>query len=217
MLKKPWVWLVGGLAVVAAFIFFAAPLIGQYGANKTFNENLAVLTVKSKALVDKLNEPTGKTLIADAKTRLERFSTLQKEYFSAHPDAAKTGPKLDEIMVVLNDMRAASAGTSEDLKTAVQEFEVAMSVVVYRNPQLFAARQSEVKAVVKDAITLYTPVALSDDVVNQVDVVISFQLRKAGHGTGANMTPDELAAFKKEVVKTLLDRAATRLKSAPQP
>ncbi len=214
-LKKPIVWLLGALALVAVYIYGVAPMIAEHSANQTFETNLTELSVKAKALSDKLKEPAGQTLTADAKDKLTRFLALQKEYLTDFPDTTKTGPKLDEIMAVLTEMRSTIAGQDESLKTKVQDFQTALSVVVMRNPQLFAARQQEVRVVIEEVMNLYVPVANCERLVDNVNVAVNRHLMRTGQGTGANLSADELAAIRKDVVKGLLDRAAAQRK-APQ-
>lgn len=218
MLKKPWVWLLGALAVVAIYVVGVAPYIAQHSANKTFETNLAVLSVKAKELSSKLNEPAVKATIADATAKISRFSDLEKEYVSAYPDETKTGPKLDEIVTALKEMRAlqATLAADEDYVLKLQEYRVALMTVVMRNPQLFAKRRQEVAPVIKEVAELYKPLAMLDRLKSVVDNSVTRYLLSTGKGTGPDLTADERAAVEKLVVKTLLDAAADEAKKAPQ-
>jgi len=214
MFKKPIVWLLASLAVVAAFVFFVAPKIGEYSANKTFETNLTELQVKSQALADKLKEPAGQALSAAAKEKLSSLQTLQREYVAAYPDETKTSVVLDKFLVTLGETRSVLKTQDEDLLAKVQDFNVALSVVVFRNPQLFAARQEEVANVVEKALEAYQPIASAQGVLDTVDGSANSLLMR--EGKGPNPTPEDIAAAQKSVVKIILDRASTARKRAPQ-
>ena len=214
MLKKPIVWLLCALAVVAAYVLVVAPKIGEYSANKTFDTNLTELQVKTKALSDKLKEPAGQALVQASKEKMTDLQTLQREYVAAYPDEAKTAAVLDKVMSLIAASRAVLDAQDEDMRAKAQEFNVAVSVMVMRNPQLFAKRQQEVSKVVDETMKAYLPIASLQRVLDNVDSSANSLLMRSGKGPIP--TPEDLAEARRTVVKTILDRVASARNRAGQ-
>jgi len=214
MFKKPIVWLLASLAVVAAYVLVVAPKIGEYSANQTFETNLTELQVKTKALADKLKEPAGQALAQASKEKVTSFQAQVREYIAASPDETKTAVVLDKVIALVGEMRTVLATQDESMLTTVQEFNVALSVVIMRNPQLFAKRQQEVSDVVEETMTLYTPIANAQRVLDTIDSSVNSLLLRSGKGQ--NPTPEDVAAAQKEVLKNILDRTAAAHRRAGQ-
>lgn len=214
LFKNPIVWLLASLAVVAAYVLVVAPKIGEYSANQTFETNLTELQVKTKALQDKLKEPAGQALAQASKEKVTSFQALVREYIAASPDETKTAEVLDKVIALVADMRTVLATQDESMLATVQEFNVALSVVIMRNPQLFAKRQQDVSNVVEETMKLYSPIANAQRVLDTIDSSVNSSLLRSGKGQ--NPTPEDVAAAQKEVVKTILDRTAAARRRAPQ-
>lgn len=214
MFKKPIVWLLCALAVVAAYVLVVAPKIGEYSANQTFETSLSELSVKTAALSEKLKEPATQTLLSTAKQKITDFQTLQRDYLAAYPDEAKTAVIVDKVIALVADTRSMLALQDADLQAKVQDFNVALSVVVMRNPQLFVKRQEEVANVVEETMKAYMPLASAQRIVDAIDGSTNSLLLRSGKGS--NPTAEELAEAQKTVVKTILDRAAQQRNRAPQ-
>ncbi len=214
LFKNPIVWLLASLAVVAAYVLVVAPKIGEYSANQTFETNLTELQVKTKALQDKLKEPAGQALAQASKEKVTSFQALVREYIAASPDETKTAEVLDKVIALVADMRTVLATQDESMLATVQEFNVALSVVIMRNPQLFAKRQQDVSNVVEETMKLYSPIANAQRVLDTIDSSVNSRLLRSGKGQ--NPTPEDVAAAQKEVVKTILDRTAAARRRAPQ-
>lgn len=214
MFKKPIVWLLGALALVAAYVMFVAPKIAEYSANQTFQTNLTELQTRSKALSDKLAEPAGQALVAASKDKIIEIQALQREYIAAYPDEVKTSTLIDKVMTAIVEARLVLDKQDDDMRTKVQDFNVAMSVMVMRNPQLFAKRQDEVAAVVEGTLKAYLPIANLQRLLDTVDSSANSLLLRSGKG--ANPTPEDLVEARRTVVKTILDRVAVARNRAPQ-
>lgn len=214
MFKKSFLWLIGALALVAAYVLVVAPKIAEYSANQTFQTNLTELSAKSKALSDKLAEPAGQALIAASKDKVTLIQNLQREYVTAYPDETKTAVVLDKLLVALADTRTVLAAQDDDMKTKVQDFNVALQVVVMRNPQLFAVRQDEVANVIEPTMKAYQPVALAQRFLDIIDSATNSMLQRSGKGQ--NPTPEDVATTQRAVMKMLLDRASVARNRAPQ-
>lgn len=214
LFKNPIVWLLASLAVVAAYVLVVAPKIGEYSANQTFETNLTELQVKTKALADKLKEPAGQALAQASKEKVTSFQALIREYTAASPDETKTAVVLDKVIALVAETRTVLATQDESMQVTVQEFNVALSVVIMRNPQLFAKRQQEVSNVVEETMKLYAPIANAQRVLDTIDSSVNSLLLRSGKGQ--NPTPEDVAAAQKEVVKMILDRTAAARRRAPQ-
>lgn len=213
MFKKPIVWLLCALAVVAAYVLVVAPKIGEYSANQTFETNLSELSVKTTALSEKLKEPATQTLLSTAKLKITDFQALQRDYVAAYPDEAKTAVIVDKVIALVADTRSMLALQDAELQAKVQDFNVALSVVIMRNPQLFVKRQEEVANVVEETMKAYMPLASAQRIVDAIDGSTNSLLLRSGKGS--NPTAEELAEAQKTVVKTILDGAAQRRNRAP--